>query len=322
MKKKLFNLLRIFISLAFLSLLIYRNKGNFSAILDTLKNIDIQLLVIALILYSAGISFIVLRWGILLAAHGYQIFKPFLWQSAFIGWFFNMLLPTSIGGDFYRVYDLYKNKKVPMNENISAVVMERIIGAISGIILLAISYFLGMFEYLDRNAVMGLFSAFGAILVFFTVLFFPRFFRIDIVLRKFRIFSKIRPKLKEFHDILISYKNKIKYLAVSFFFSLSLQVLFITSFFFLNLSLGLGMKYRMLLFAQPFSSLASAVPITIGGMGIRENALVYAIENFGIDRADATLFSFIVLSIILFNALAGGLIYLFKNVFYRSRGLI
>lgn len=57
-------------------------------------------------------------------------------------------------------------------------------------------------------------------------------------------------------------------------------------------------------------------------MGIRENALVYALENFGVGRADATLFSFIVLSIILFNALAGGLIYLFKNVFYRSRGLI
>lgn len=280
MKKKLFNLLRIFVSLTLLSLLIYRNRGNFSAILDTLKNIDIQLLVIASILYSTGISFIVLRWGILLRAHGYHIFKPFLWQSAFIGWFYNMLLPTGIGGDFYRVYDLYKNKKVPMNENISAIVMERIIGTISGITLLVISYFLGMFEYLDRSAVIGLFSALGVILVFFTVLFFPGFFRIDIVLKKFRIFLKIRPKLKEFHDILMSYKNKIKYLAVSFFFSLSLQVLFITSFFFLNLSLGLEMKYRMLLFAQPFSSLASAVPVTIGGMGIRENALVYAIEEF------------------------------------------
>lgn len=322
MKKKLFNLLRIFISLALLSLLIYRNKGNFSAILDTLKNIDIQLLVIAVILYSAGISFIVLRWGILLAAHGYQIFKPFLWQSAFIGWFYNMLLPTSIGGDFYRVYDLYNNKKVPMNENISAIVMERIIGTISGITLLVISYFLGMFEYLDRNAVIGLFSALGVILVFFMVLFFPRFFRIDIVLKKFRVFSKIGPKLKEFHDMLISYRHKIKYLVTSFFFSLSLQVLFIISFFFLNLSMGLEMKFRMLLFAQPFSSLASAVPIAIGGMGIRENALVYAIENFGIDRADATLFSFIVLSIILFNALVGGLVYLFKNVFYRAKGLI
>ncbi|TET49956.1 MAG: hypothetical protein E3J58_04185 [Actinomycetota bacterium] len=122
--------------------------------------------------------------------------------------------------------------------------------------------------------------------------------------------------------MLISYRHKIKYLAASYFFSLSLQTLFITSFFFINLSLGLDMKYRMLLFAQPFTSLASSVPITIGGMGIRENALVYALENFGVGRADATLFSFIVLSIILFNALAGGLTYLLKNVFYKSKGFI
>ena len=82
------------------------------------------------------------------------------------------------------------------------------------------------------------------------------------------------------------------------------------------------MEYQMMVFTLPFVSLASSVPITIGGMGIRENALVFAIENFGISRADATLFSFIVLSIILFNALIGGLAYLLKNIFYRSKGII
>ena len=122
--------------------------------------------------------------------------------------------------------------------------------------------------------------------------------------------------------MLINYRHKIKYLVTSFFFSLSLQTLFITSFFFINLSLGLEMKYRMVLFAQPFSSLISGVPIAIGGMGIRENATVYVLESFGVSRADATLFSFIVLSIILFNALVGGLTYLLKNIFYRSKGFI
>jgi len=322
MKKKIFNFVRVFISLALMSFLIYRNRGNFGSIFDTLKTLDTRFLIIAVVLYFIGISFIIFRWGILLKAHGYSISRLFLWQSAFIGWFYNMLLPTSIGGDFYRVYDLYKNKKVPMNENISAVVMERIIGTISGITLLVISYFLGMFEYLGRSTVIGLFSALGAILGFFTVLFFPRFFRIDIVLRKFRIFSKIGPKLKEFHDMLISYRHKIKYLVTSFFFSLSLQTLFITSFFFISLSLGLGMNYRMLLFAQPFTSLASSVPIAIGGMGIRENATVFVLESFGASTADATLFSFIVLSIILFNALIGGLVYILKNIFYKSKGVI
>ena len=322
MKKRLFNFIRIFISLAFLSLLVYRNRGNFGTILDTLKNLDIRFLIIALVLYSTGISFIVFRWGILLKAHGYHIFKPFLWQAAFIGWFFNMLLPTSIGGDFYRVYDLYKNKKVSMNENISAVVMGRIIGTISGITLLIISYFFGMLGYLNRSALVIIFTALGLVLGFFMVLFFPRFFRINVILRKFRIFSKIRPKLREFHERLISYRYKLKYVVVSYFFSLCIQAFFITSYFFINLSLGLGMKYRMMVFILPIASLASSVPITIGGMGIRENALVYAIESFGVDRADATLFSFMVLSIIFFNALVGGLIYLLKNVFYKSKGII
>jgi glycosyltransferase 2 family protein len=322
LKKKLFNFIRIFISLVLLSFLIYRNRDNFESILNSLKNLDIRFLIIALIIYSAGISCIVFRWGILLKAHGYHIFRPFLWQASFIGWFFNMLLPSSIGGDFYRVYDLHKNKKVPMNENISAVVMDRIIGTISGIILLTITYFLGMFEYISRNAVIIIFSALGGVIVFFMVLFFPRFFRINVILRRFRIFSKIRPKLKEFHDRLISYRYKIKYLLAALFFSLLLQTFFITSYFFVNLSLGLKMKYQMLLFTQPFTALASGVPIAIGGMGIRENALAFAIESFGVSRADATLFSLIMLSIILLNALVGGLIYLFKNVLYKSKGAI
>ena len=322
MKKKLLNLLRIFISITFLSLPVYRSRGNFGAILDSLKSLNIPFLIIALIIYSAGISCIVFRWGILLQAHGYHVFEPFLWQLSFIGWFFNMLLPSSIGGDFYRVYDLHKNKKIPMNENISAVVMDRIIGTISGIILLAITFFFGMFEYIGRNSVIIIFSALGGVIILFTVLFFPRFFRIDVFLRKFRIFSKMRPRLKEFHDMLISYRHKIKYLVAALFFSLMLQTFFITSYYFVNLSLGLQMKYLMLVFTQPFTALASGFPIAIGGMGIRENALVFAIESFGVGRADATLFSLIVLSIILLNALVGGLIYLFKNLFYKSKGVI
>ncbi|MES0342474.1 MAG: lysylphosphatidylglycerol synthase domain-containing protein, partial [Candidatus Humimicrobiaceae bacterium] len=103
----------------------------------------------------------------------------------------------------------------------------------------------------------------------------------------FRIFSKIRPKLGEFHDRLISYRYKIKYLLAALFFSLLLQTFFITSYFFVNLSLGLKMKYQMLLFTQPFTALASGVPIAIGGMGIRENALAFAEETY----VDVNIFS-------------------------------
>ena len=171
MKKKIFNFVRIFISIALLAFLVYRNRGNFQEILDAVRNLEIRFLIYALLLFILAISSIVYRWGVLLQAQGYNIFKPFLWQSAYIGWFYNMLLPTSVGGDFYRVYDLYENKDVAMDKNISAVVMERIIGTLSGMVLLFLAYLLGTYSYLTRNTVIGLLTALAVILAFFTVLF-------------------------------------------------------------------------------------------------------------------------------------------------------
>jgi hypothetical protein len=84
----------------------------------------------------------------------------------------------------------------------------------------------------------------------------------------------------------------------------------------------MGLSYKSMVFTLPFVQVASSVPIAIGGMGIRENAIVFALESFGASRSDATLFSFIVLALILVNALAGGLIYVIKNIVYKSKGLV
>ncbi len=321
-KKKIFNFVRIFISVALLSFLVYRNRGNFQEILDALKNLEVQFLVYALLLFILAISSIVFRWGTLLMAHGYNIYRPFLWQSAYIGWFYNMLLPTSVGGDFYRVYDLYENKGVAMDKNISAVVMERIIGSLSGMVLLFVAFFLGTFDYLTRNTVIGLLIAMGVILAFFIVLFFPRFFKIDVLIRKMRFLKRFRPKLRDFHDMLTSYRYKKKYFFTAFALSLYIQVIFITAYYFINRALGMGLTYKMMFFILPFVQIASSAPIAIGGMGLRENAAVFALESFGAATSDATLFSLIVLVLTLFNALLGGLAYVIKNIFYKSKGFV
>ena len=54
----------------------------------------------------------------------------------------------------------------------------------------------------------------------------------------------------------------------------------------------------------------------------RENALVFAITSFGIVQSQATLFSLIILAIILTIGMIGGIIYLVKNILYKSKGII
>ncbi len=322
MKRKLGTVLRIAISLGLLAFLIYRNKSNFSNMLGAIRDLNIYYLVAALVFYFIAISFIVFRWGILLKAHGYYISGLFLWQTALIGFFYNNLLPTSVGGDFYRVYDLKQNKSVPVNEGIASVVMERIIGTFTSFTLLVISYFLGLFGYLSKNAALGLLISILVIMLFFMVLFMPGIFRINVLLKKYRIFSRIRPRLKEFHEILISYRYKIKYLLISYLFSIIIQVFFLISYNSISMALGLELKFHIFIFVIPFVALASSVPITIGGIGIRENALVFAIASFGISQGRAILFSLMLLAIILIIGMMGGIIYLFKNILHRSKGII
>ena len=200
--------------------------------------------------------------------------------------------------------------------------MERFIWTLTSLTLLIIAYFLGLFEYLSKNAALGLLISNLVIMLFFAVLFMPRVFRINVLLKKYRIFSKIRPRLKEFYEILISYRHKIKYLLISYLFSLIIQVFFLISFNSISLALGLELKFYMFIFVLPFIALASSIPITIGGIGIRENALVFIITSFGIAQGQAILFSFIVLAIILIIGMIGGIIYLIKNIFYKSKSFI
>jgi hypothetical protein len=200
--------------------------------------------------------------------------------------------------------------------------MERVIGTLSSITLLIIAYFIGLFDYLTRNAALGLIVSGLVIILFFIALFFPRLFKLDLLLNKFRIFSKIRPRLKEFHVILAGYRYKIKYIFISYLFSIIIQLFFLISFSSISLALGLELKFYVFIFIIPFVSLISSVPITIGGIGIRENALVFAIASFGIVQGKATLFSLIILAIILTIGMIGGIIYLFKNILYKSKGII
>jgi len=322
MKRRLGTVLRIIISLSLLAFLIYRSRNSFGTILDAIKDLNIYYLIIALVFYFIAISFIVFRWGILLKAHGHHISGPFLWQSALIGFFYNNLLPTSVGGDFYRVNDIKQNKNIPVNVGTATVVMERTIGTVTSFTLLIIAYFLGLFKYLSKNVALGLLISVLVIVLFYTAIYFPRLLKLDLLLNKFRIFSRIRPGLKEFHGILIGYRHKIKYLLISYLFSLIIQVFFLISYSSISLALGLELKFHVFIFIIPFIVLAASVPVTIGGIGIRENALVFAITSFGIAQGQATLFSLIILAIILIIGMMGGMIYLIKNIFYRSKSFI
>ena len=315
-------IIRVTVSIALISFLIYRNLDNFMVIGQQARELDLYYLGIAVFLYFLGIAIMVFRWGILLQAQGIHIYRPFLLQSIMIGFLYNNILPTTVGGDAYRVYDLHKNKNVAATKTTSTVVLERFIGIVTGLVYLLASFAFGMYHMLDFNMLVSMLVFLGAMFLVVAILINPYFFKVDLLFKKFRLLRKVRPKLSSFREIMLSYRSKKSHFFISCLYSFIMQFFFILAYWSVSTSMGLGIRLSAFVFMVQVVSIVSNIPITVGGIGIRENALAFLLVTFGTTQGEAALFSFIILFIILFNAMLGGLVYLAKNIFYRSKGVI
>jgi hypothetical protein len=71
-----------------------------------------------------------------------------------------------------------------------------------------------------------------------------------------------------------------------------------------------------------FASLVDLIrmlPISVGGIGVREWAILVLFADAGIGRDQALMFSFLVFSPILLNAIVGGLLYISRAGVLRTR---
>ncbi len=320
--KTLSTIIRVVVSVGLISFLVYRNADNLRTMLMEARELDIFFLSAAVVSYFLAISGGVFRWDILLKAQDIHIRKPFLHQSILIGFFYNNILPTTVGGDAYRVYDLAKNKDVGAPKTSSTVVLERFVGILTGLIYLLASFAFGMHAILSLNMVISLLAFIAAMVMVIIILINPYFFRLDRLFERFRLLKRIKPKLSAFRGIILSYRNRKKQFFICCLYSFIMQFFFILAYWAVSTSMGLAIRLPAFVFMVQVVSIVANIPITIGGIGVRENALAFLLVALGTTRSQAALFSFIILFIILFNAMLGGLVYIAKNLFYRSKGVI
>jgi len=289
MNKKTANILRILVSVFLFSFLIIINLNNFKNVPNTLRNSDVFFLILGIFFYFLGIAGDVFKWDILLRAQNTAISKKYLFNLLFIGFFYNNLFPTTIGGDAYRIYNLSKNKKVPVNESISAVFLGRFTGMVSGIFYLILSLLFGMYRYLDKPLIIILLIMLFLVIILIFMLCKPKIFKIHILFKKTKFLQKFEEKIKSFFKVLSSYRHEVKSLFISLFYSLS-------SFYFISRSIGINLSIIHFIFMVPLVSIVSNIPISIGGIGVRENTLIFLLIAFGVTESKALTFSIIVLS--------------------------
>jgi glycosyltransferase 2 family protein len=126
------RLLRVGLSAALLYIVL--DTVGIEQLVDPMRELEIGLVLLAVALFTSGAFLHALRWSYVLHALGCS--KPYLYvvREMWIGYFFNQLLPTSMGGDGVRVYRLYR-ANVPLDVSVQSVLVERLFAFAACVIL-------------------------------------------------------------------------------------------------------------------------------------------------------------------------------------------
>lgn len=297
--------LRLAISLSFLVFLVW--YSGIANIWEHLKKIDllISIICIAILLIAQAISAI--RWQWILAAEDFRIPLFTLFQSYMIGMFMNNLLPTSIGGDISKSYDIYRltgDKAV----SLTSVFFERFTGLVA---LLSLSW-IGITFSLQASPPIIYWTWFainaGCILLLAAIFHGVWAERLLSQLSEGR-FQKAGRFLSLCYTKLTVYRKRKRLLAKLIVVSFPIQFGTIFIYQIIAVSVGIHLPFHFFLFSVPLITLVALLPVTVGGLGVREGMTVLMFAVVGIAQDVAVTMSLLYLVISYVASLVGGLFF-------------
>ncbi|MBN1342110.1 MAG: flippase-like domain-containing protein [Phycisphaerae bacterium] len=306
LRRRLSILLRGIVSLALLAILVV--KVGDDALLGALRTAIGRwwLLVPALLLPPvAGYTISLLRLRGLLRAQGVRIRDSEILRAALVGTFFNQLLPTSVGGDVYRVWYLGRlaGELTPV---FSSVLLGRTLG-VTAMCLLVIGGSVARPSWFQQVPALRLCIPLLAGTVVVAVLALalvrpPAVRPARKGLGLYRKWYRVSTALSHFRAQPLVVLQALAY-------SLALQLNIVAMYWVLARSLDVSVPFDRFLVAVPLVTLATMVPFSFNGIGVREWVMIWICRPIGIQDADAALVALLFLSANLMGALVGGILW-------------
>lgn len=273
MKKAIVLVLQLVVSAGLLAWMF--RKPEFRAdVMEIFSKADAGWMTVAALVAGVGIFLGFVRWGIFLKVVGISIPPWHVFRIAAVGLFFNSFLPGAVGGDAIKAGWL-ASRGANLKDAVLSVLMDRISGI--GALVLCSGVFIGLrFDWLMRSPVVAamihmVFLYLGCVLALLIFSF---------VISARGAVSRIPEKFPA--------KNLIVKFSVTYSLSVSrwretllaagisviMLLAYFLTFYFSALALGVGLPVLDFLAFMPSVDILAALPISVGGFGVREGAFV------------------------------------------------
>jgi uncharacterized protein (TIRG00374 family) len=304
--------LKLIFSFSILAFLLFR-EVRIRDIPQALENIDIFWLVLSFSLHALGLLISAYRWQILIRAQGDEVPLGFLAKSYLVGNFFNLFLPTRFGGDVVRIWDGSRYSHSLLKSS-AIVIVERFTGVI---ILLLFAFFVSLsrLEMAQSLPIIWVSLLIGFMGLFLAFLFFTPVVRLFLEkIPETGVLQKLKAKILEFHSVVLVYRNKKGAFFLALFWAFLLQVNVILHYFLAGKAFHLEISLLDYFIFIPIILLILTIPVTIGGLGLREVLFIQIFATYGIAGHVAFSFSMIVDFVFtLIIGIIGGIIFVTRK---------
>ena len=317
MKSKLILVLKTIVSLGLLALIV--SHVDIARAWRQFQTLKLPFVGFAL-LYYTGLQWLsCLRWQVVLQSTNHSVSMGDLLGSYFAGMFLNFFLPSSLGGDVYRVYRIAKATQ-DSEAAVVSVFLERFTGlaALSALALLGLP---PAFKVVGRWDIIILFFGCVAALVAGVLLIVsPRLLIWAEPWLQTLHLSGLAARFAKIQRLLRQFAQHRQALAWSMGLSFLLQLGIVHYHYLVAQQLRISVSYLELLVFIPIIVVVALLPISLGGLGLKEGLWVYLLSRIGLTAEQALLLSLTITLLSWLLSLPGGVILLLDSTGFRLNG--
>ncbi len=269
--------------------------------------------ILGVIIFSLSNLLGSIQWYLLMRTRGIQIPLLHVISYYYVGLFFNNFLIGYVGGDAVRIYDISKASGDSSNA-ISTVFFDRLMGFVMLTTLALVAALTWRNIFHSKTIIFVILILLLCWVISFIFLFNNKFAKRIWWLIRFLFSPKINNKIREIYNSINSFKHAKSSLLLVILLSFIIQSLRILVHYFAALSVGLHIHIKYFVIFVPVIALLSSLPISIGGIGIRESsgvALFSQINFFQPETIVAMEFLAYIIGII--STIPGGLIFILRK---------
>lgn len=288
------DVLRVTISLLCIAGSIYFLQDKWVHSLKILKGLDLRIFAFACLLFFLINLIVCVRlWNVLQIA-AIRVPLGRIVYLNFIGLFFNLFLPSSVGGDAVKAYYLSMDAGAKM-KTVSAVIVDRLLGlaAVVLVAVVALPFFARIYQdpkVVASVLVVGMGFAFFALLFFNSSLASRFKFVVKLIPSSF-----MREKVSDFYRSMTHHRSDLGKLLYCYGLSVIVQMVAIFMGFLISRSVGLDISFLIFMVILPVTSIISMLP-SLGGLGVREASVIYFLTAYSsVEHATAFILAYDIL---------------------------